>query len=76
MDFRNNSMLTSFILVRQLTEQFYEENDSISGVNDAFVLVNKMPAHHTSGITEHRIGSQMDHMNQSIHTDWILNGLG
>lgn len=35
-----------------------------------------MPSHHTSGITEHRVGSQVDHMNQSIHTDLVLNALG
>ena len=66
-----------FYVVEQLQMELnYTQNDVVSSLNDTYTVIDKMPADHTSGITEHRIGSQTEHMNQSIHTDWVLNGLG
>jgi hypothetical protein len=64
------------VLEQQQTETNNEQNDAALALNNSYTIIHRMPAHHTSGITEHNMGTQIEHMSQSIHTDWILNGLG
>ncbi len=51
------------------------QNHAVLSLTNDYTVIDRVPANHTSGVTEHRIGSQAEHMNRSIHTDWVLNGL-
>ncbi len=73
---QNDLMSTFSILERHFIGGTQGQNTMELTLNSPYTVIDRMPVHQTTGITEDKMGSQIQHMYESIHTDWVLNGLG